>query len=41
MSLIARIILWGILMLMLKDANSQPQVKSNEDVSATTSIVKR
>lgn len=41
MRLIARIILWGILLLMLKNANSQPRVKSNEDGSATTSIVKR
>jgi len=37
MSLIARIILWGILLLMLKDANSQPRVEGENVVSATTS----
>lgn len=41
MGLIARIILWGILLLMFKDANSQPHMESNEAVSATTSVANR
>jgi hypothetical protein len=37
MNLIARIILWGLLLLMLKDANSQSRSENNAIVAVTTS----
>jgi hypothetical protein len=35
---IGRIILWGLLLLMLKDANSQPRAERTQVVSASTSV---
>jgi hypothetical protein len=37
MGLIARIILWGILMLMLRDASSQPQNEREKALPAAAS----
>lgn len=37
MNLFVRIILWGLLMLMLKDANSQSRPEQ-ENVTATSSM---
>lgn len=39
MRLIARIILWGLLMLMLKDANSQPRIERESTSTVTASSV--
>lgn len=41
MSLIARIILWGLLLLMLKDANSQPRIEKESAATVTASPVNR
>ncbi|HPH46727.1 MAG TPA: hypothetical protein PLJ60_06475 [Chryseolinea sp.] len=41
MRLIARIIFWGILLLMLKDANSQPRIEKESTAAVTASPVNR
>ncbi|MEO7988611.1 MAG: hypothetical protein ABI663_03660 [Chryseolinea sp.] len=41
MGLIARIILWGLLLLMLKDANSQSRNEESKSVAVTTSNIER
>lgn len=41
MRLIARIILWGLLLLMLEDANSQPRIEKESTATVAASPVNR